>query len=96
MASTTSPPAEAAAAPKRGGSTRPADVFVAFGTTGDLAKAMTFRSLYRLEQRGLLDSPIVGVAANDWSVDDLRNRARAPVFYLEIPHGHWHEPWVGS
>ena len=26
------------------------DVFVIFGITGDLAKVMTFRSLYRLEQ----------------------------------------------
>ena len=33
------------------------DVFVVFGITGDLAKVMTFRSLYRLEQRGLLDCP---------------------------------------
>ena len=31
-----------------------------FGITGDLAKVMTFRSLYRLERRGLLDCPIVG------------------------------------
>ena len=53
-----------------------ADVLVVFGITGDLAKVMTFRSLYRLEQRGLLDCPIVGVAANDWSVDQLRNHAR--------------------
>ena len=28
---------------------RPADVFVVFGITGDLARVMTFRSLYRLE-----------------------------------------------
>ncbi len=32
----------------------PADVLVIFGITGDLAKVMTFRSLYRLEMRGLL------------------------------------------
>ena len=38
-----------------------ADVFVIFGITGDLAKVMTFNSLYRLEQRGLLGCPIVGV-----------------------------------
>ena len=37
---------------------------------------MTFRSLYRLEQRGLLDCPIVGVAVDDWTVDQLRERAR--------------------
>src|SRR5690242_8752622 len=53
-----------------------ADVFVIFGITGDLAKVMTFRSLYRLEQRGLLDCPIVGVAVDDWSVDRLVERAR--------------------
>ena len=36
------------------------DVFVSFGITGDLAKVMTFNSLYRLEARGLLDCPVVG------------------------------------
>jgi glucose-6-phosphate 1-dehydrogenase len=44
--------------PESGGQ-RPADVFVIFGITGDLAKVMTFRSLYRLERRGLLQCPIV-------------------------------------
>jgi glucose-6-phosphate 1-dehydrogenase len=58
---------------------RPADVFVAFGITGDLAKVMTFRSLYRLERRGLLDCPIVGVAVDDWTVDDLVERARTSI-----------------
>ena len=53
-----------------------ADVFVVFGITGDLAKVMTFRSLYRLEARGLLDCPILGVAVDDWTVDDLKERAR--------------------
>src|SRR5215468_2483502 len=37
---------------------------------------MTFRSLYRLEQRGLLACPIVGVAVDDWSLDQLIERAR--------------------
>jgi glucose-6-phosphate 1-dehydrogenase len=54
----------------------PADVFVIFGITGDLAKVMTFHSLYRLERRGLLDCPIVGVAGDDWTVDELREHAR--------------------
>src|SRR3954447_24831150 len=58
---------------------RPADVFVAFGITGDLAKVMTFQSLYRLERRGLLSCPIVGVAVDDWSVDDLREHARSAI-----------------
>jgi glucose-6-phosphate 1-dehydrogenase len=59
--------------------TQAADVFVIFGITGDLAKVMTFRSLYRLERRNLLDCPIVGVAVNDWSADDLRDHARAAI-----------------
>ena len=54
----------------------PADVLVVFGITGDLAKVMTFRSLYRLDRRGLLDCPIVGVAANHWTIDQLRDHAR--------------------
>jgi glucose-6-phosphate 1-dehydrogenase len=53
-----------------------ADVFVIFGITGDLARVMTFRSLYRLEKRGLLQCPIVGVAVSDWTVDQLVQRAR--------------------
>jgi glucose-6-phosphate 1-dehydrogenase len=55
--------------------TTDADVLVIFGITGDLAKVMTFRSLYRLERRGLLDCPIVGVAVDDWSVEKLREHA---------------------
>jgi glucose-6-phosphate 1-dehydrogenase len=58
---------------------RPADVLVVFGITGDLAKVMTFRSLYRLEARGLLDCPIVGVAVDDWTVDQLVQRARESI-----------------
>jgi glucose-6-phosphate 1-dehydrogenase len=53
-----------------------ADILVIYGITGDLAKVMTFRSLYRLEQRGLLDCPVVGVAADDWTVERLRTHAR--------------------
>src|SRR4051812_19845959 len=58
---------------------RRADAFVSFGITGDLAKVMTFRSLYRLERRGLLDCPILGVAVQDWSDDDLRAHAREAI-----------------
>jgi glucose-6-phosphate 1-dehydrogenase len=59
--------------------TQPADVFVVFGITGDLAKVMTFRSLYRLERRGLLTCPIVGVAVDNWTVEDLREHARKAI-----------------
>jgi glucose-6-phosphate 1-dehydrogenase len=60
-------------------SSQAADVLVVFGITGDLAKVMTFHSLYRLEARGLLDCPIVGVAVDDWTDDQLRDRARESI-----------------
>src|SRR3954471_5265963 len=55
------------------------DVLVVFGISGDLARVMTFRSLYRLERRELLHCPIVGVAADAWSDDELRAHARAAI-----------------
>jgi glucose-6-phosphate 1-dehydrogenase len=61
------------------GDAQVADVFVIFGITGDLAKVMTFNSLYRLEERQLLTCPIVGVAVSDWSADDLRSHAREAI-----------------
>jgi len=59
--------------------TTPADVLVIFGITGDLARKMTFRSLYRLERRKLLDCPIVGVALDDWSEATLHDHARSSI-----------------
>ena len=73
MSATQAPQASVA---KTDAEPRPADVLVVFGITGDLAKVMTFRSLYRLEQRGLLDCPIVGVAVDDWTLEQLVQRAR--------------------
>lgn len=61
---------------ERGDNAQPADVLVVFGITGDLARVMTFRSLYRLEQRGLLFCRIVGVAFDDWTLEQLVQRAR--------------------
>src|SRR5215217_6476607 len=58
---------------------QPADVLVVFGISGDLAKVMTFRSLYRLERRGLLTCPVVGVAVDDWSTEELRQHARKAI-----------------
>jgi glucose-6-phosphate 1-dehydrogenase len=55
------------------------DALVVFGITGDLAKVMTFRSLYRLELRGLLDCPVVGVAVDDWTLEQLVERARTSI-----------------
>jgi glucose-6-phosphate 1-dehydrogenase len=56
-----------------------ADVMVIFGITGDLAKKMTFRALYRLERRGVLSCPIVGVARDEWSDEALREHARRAI-----------------
>ncbi len=60
-----------------------ADIFVIFGITGDLAKVMTFHSLYRLEARKLLDCPIVGVAVDSWTDTDLHDHARAAISKAE-------------
>jgi glucose-6-phosphate 1-dehydrogenase len=53
----------------------PADALVVFGITGDLARKMTLRSLYRLERRGLLEVPVIGVAVDDWSIERLHAHA---------------------
>jgi glucose-6-phosphate 1-dehydrogenase len=60
-------------------SERGGDALVVFGITGDLARKMTFRALYRLERRKLLDCPVIGVAVDDWDVDRLRQRARESI-----------------
>ena len=55
------------------------DLLVIFGITGDLARKMTFQALYRLERRGLLQCPILGVASDDISAEELVNRARKAI-----------------
>jgi glucose-6-phosphate 1-dehydrogenase len=59
--------------------TLPADALAIFGISGDLAKKMTFRALYRLEARGKLDCPIAGVAIDDWTTEQLREHARKAI-----------------
>jgi glucose-6-phosphate 1-dehydrogenase len=56
-----------------------AGVLTIFGISGDLAKKMTFRALYRLEARGKLSCPIVGVAIDEWDDEQLRRHARDAV-----------------
>lgn len=56
-----------------------ADALVIFGITGDLARKMTLRALYRLEARGRLACRVVGVAAQDWTDAQLREHARAAI-----------------
>jgi glucose-6-phosphate 1-dehydrogenase len=55
------------------------DALVVFGITGDLARKMTFRSLYRLEQRELLEVPVIGVAVDEMTDEQLRDRARESI-----------------
>ncbi len=56
-----------------------ADVLTIFGITGDLAQKMTFRALYHLEAREKLGCRIVGVAIDDWSVEQLREHAHEAI-----------------
>lgn len=56
------------------------DTMVIFGITGDLARKMTFRALYRLESRGKLDCRVIGVGRNqDWGHETMRQRARESI-----------------
>ncbi|MFJ4655708.1 glucose-6-phosphate dehydrogenase [Nocardia sp. NPDC088792] len=56
-----------------------ADLLVIFGITGDLARKMTFRSLYLLERRGLLDCRIIGVAGRPLTDAALVETARTSI-----------------
>jgi glucose-6-phosphate 1-dehydrogenase len=56
--------------------TQHADALVIFGITGDLARKMTFQALYLLSRRQRLSCPVVGVAKEDLSDEELRACAR--------------------
>lgn len=53
---------------------RQSDALVLFGITGDLARKKIFPALYGMAKRGSLNVPVVGVAAPDWTVAQLRRR----------------------
>lgn len=55
------------------------DAIVLFGASGDLAKKMTFISLYRLAERGLLNLPVIGVAFSAWDDETLRAHAKQAI-----------------
>jgi glucose-6-phosphate 1-dehydrogenase len=55
------------------------DTLVMFGASGDLAKKKLFPAVYRLHRRGLLGVPVIGVALDDWTNEDLVNRARQSI-----------------
>jgi glucose-6-phosphate 1-dehydrogenase len=52
------------------------DALVFFGATGDLAYKKIFPALQALIRRGHLDMPIIGVAKPNWSLDQLKARAK--------------------
>ena len=52
------------------------DALVFFGASGDLAHKQIFPALYAMTKRGELDVPVVGVAHSDWTLEQLRSRAR--------------------
>lgn len=49
---------------------------VVFGVTGDLAHKMILPSLYQMVRRGNISEPIIGVARDDWDIEDMAARAR--------------------
>ncbi|MGE0189462.1 MAG: glucose-6-phosphate dehydrogenase [Steroidobacteraceae bacterium] len=58
---------------------RRSDALVLFGVTGDLAYKMIFPALYALAKRGKLTMPVIGVASSDWSVAQLKQRAKESI-----------------
>jgi glucose-6-phosphate 1-dehydrogenase len=55
------------------------DALVFFGITGDLAYKKIFPALHNMARRSHLDVPVIGVASSEWTVDQLRDRARASI-----------------
>ena len=52
------------------------DALVFFGATGDLAYKKIFPSLHAMIKRDHLNVPVIGVAKANWSLDQLKARAR--------------------
>jgi len=53
-----------------------AGALVLFGATGDLAYQQIFPALQAMARRGHLDVPVIGVARQAWSIEQLRARVR--------------------
>ena len=50
------------------------DALVLFGVTGDLAYKQIFPALYAMVKRGVLNVPVIGVAASPWTKAQLQKR----------------------
>jgi glucose-6-phosphate 1-dehydrogenase len=55
------------------------DALVFFGATGDLAYKKIFPSLQAMVKRGFLNVPVVGLAREGWTLEQLKARARKSV-----------------
>ncbi|HSS95890.1 MAG TPA: glucose-6-phosphate dehydrogenase, partial [Terriglobales bacterium] len=55
------------------------DALVFLGATGDLAHKKIFPALQKLAKRGDLNIPVIGVAKNGWTLDQLKARAKDSV-----------------
>ncbi len=53
------------------------DALVFFGATGDLAFKKIFPALQSMIKHGTLSVPVIGVAKQDWTIEQMRDRARA-------------------
>ncbi len=59
--------------------TPPSDALVLFGATGDLAYKQIFPALYEMTRRGSLNIPVIGLARQPWTSEQLRERARESI-----------------
>jgi glucose-6-phosphate 1-dehydrogenase len=55
------------------------DALVFLGATGDLAYKKIFPALQKLAKHGHLNIPVIGVAKNGWTLDQLKARAKDSV-----------------
>ncbi|NUQ19581.1 MAG: glucose-6-phosphate dehydrogenase [Gemmatimonadaceae bacterium] len=52
---------------------------VFYGATGDLAFKKIFPAFQRMVKAGVLDGPVVGVARSEWTLDQLKERAKESI-----------------
>jgi glucose-6-phosphate 1-dehydrogenase len=71
-------------------STIPSDALVFFGATGDLAYKKIFPALQNMVRREGLNVPVIAVAKAGWTLEQLRERARASL----TEHGGGVDPAV--
>ena len=54
------------------------DALVLFGATGDPAREQVFPAPHAMERRGHLDVPVIGVAEQGWTLEQLCLGASLP------------------